>query len=84
MKRPNKEKEVEIGLLKNEKLLPSRKFLGSGTGPQKYAMKLLTGLEVGPPRFPLKPMPQELVDEMERDLRDLGVDFVYKNAKLLL
>ena len=43
-------------------------------------MRLLTGLEVGPPRFPLKTLAAESVAEMESDLRNLAVDFVFKTA----
>jgi hypothetical protein len=44
-------------------------------------MKLMSGLEVGPPRFPLKTLSQESIQQMEKDIKALNIDFAFKTAK---
>ena len=41
-------------------------------------MKLMTGLDLGPPRFPLKSLTQEEVKQMDKDIKALNIDHVYK------
>lgn len=53
---------------------------GSGTSPQKYAMKLMSGLEIGPPRFPIKKLSKESIEEMERDIKALNIDHAFKTV----
>jgi len=55
-------------------------FSGSGTSPQKYAMKLMSGLEIGPPRFPIKKLSKESIEEMERDIKALNIDHAFKTV----
>ena len=49
-----------------------------GTAPQKVAMKLLTGIDVGPARFPQINMKPENIPLLERDLKNLKIDTFQK------
>jgi len=40
---------------------------------QKIAMKLLTGIDLGPARFPQIPMKPEHIKELEKDLKDFKI-----------
>ena len=56
---------------------------GPGTATQKYAMRLMSGLEVGPPRFPLKTLSKESVDQLASDIESLNIDYAFKTNKVL-
>lgn len=45
-----------------------------GVVPQKAAMKILTGLDMGPPRFPLKPLSIQEEKELAKDLAILEAE----------
>lgn len=45
-----------------------------GLVQQKMAMKILTGLDLGPPRFPQIPMKSEHIEELKKDLLDLKIN----------
>ena len=40
---------------------------------QKVAMKILTGIDLGPVRFPQIPMKPEHIDELKKDLLELEI-----------
>ena len=44
-----------------------------GLVQQKVAMKLLTGIDLGPARFPQIPMKPEHIKELEKDLREFKI-----------
>lgn len=45
-----------------------------GLVQQKVAMKLLTGIDLGPPRFPQIPMKAEHIEELKQDLITLKIN----------
>ena len=45
---------------------------------QKVAMSLLTGIEMGPVRFPLLPMEQKHALQLAKDLKSLGIEKFHK------
>ena len=49
-----------------------------GTVPQKVAMKLLTGIDVGPARFPQINMNPENIPLLEKDLKELNIHSYHK------
>merc|ERR1711953_809040 len=49
-----------------------------GTVPQKGAMKLLTGIDVGPARYPQINMTPENIALLEKDLKDLNIAAYHK------
>ena len=49
-----------------------------GTVPQKVAMKLLTGIDVGPARFPQINMTPENIALLEKDLTDMNIAAYHK------
>ena len=44
-------------------------------------MKLMSGLEVGPPRFPLKCLSKESVAQLGLDIEALNIDYAFKTFK---
>jgi hypothetical protein len=44
-------------------------------------MRLMSGLNVGPPRFPLKRLSEEAVAAMEKDIQALGIDYAFETTK---
>jgi len=47
-------------------------FVGNWVQTMKVAMALLTDIDTGPPRAPLKPISSEAVAIMKKDLTNLG------------
>ena len=52
--------------------------VNTGVSHQKVAMSLLTGIEMGPVRFPLLPMEKSHALELAQDLKRLGIDKFHK------
>lgn len=52
--------------------------INTGVSHQKVAMSLLTGIEMGPVRFPLLPMEQKHALQLAKDLKSLGIEKFHK------
>ena len=75
---------VSLALNRKERCLQERiptvgtPGVNTGVSHQKVAMSLLTGIEMGPVRFPLLPMEKSHALELAQDLKRLGIDKFHK------
>ena len=57
----------------NDSMHPQRLyFAGFGMSGGTKAMLSILGLDVGQPRLPMAPVPQQKVDQLKKELTDIG------------